>query len=88
MPLPYEKLQTLPPVRAFVVQFHNDADIESQSFSGRVEHVMSGQAKRFHSLDDLLAFFTWMLRVVDTPPQEVPSTDVIPNAGVSPPGRS
>jgi hypothetical protein len=84
----YEKLKTLPPARAFVVQFHNDADIESHRFSGRAEHVMSGQAKRFQSLEDLLAFFTCMLRVVDTPPQEVPSTDVIPTAGVSPPGRS
>jgi hypothetical protein len=84
----YEQPKTLPPVRAFVVQFYNDADIEQQSFSGRVEHVMSGQAKRFHSVEDLLAFFTWMLRVVDTPPQALPSADIIPNAGVSPPGRS
>ena len=88
MSLSYEKSKTLPPVRAFVVQFYNDADIEHQSFSGRVEHVMSGQAKRFHSVEDLLAFFTWMLRVVDTPPQEMTSADIISNAGVSPPGRS
>jgi hypothetical protein len=88
MPLPNEKSKTLPPVRAFVVQFHDDADIESQGCSGRVEHVISGQAQRFQSLEDLLAFFTRMLRVVDTPPQEMAPTDVIPNAGVSPPDRS
>lgn len=88
MSLSDEKPKTLPPVRAFVVQFHNDADIESDRFSGRVEHVMSGQAKRFQSLEDLLAFFTWMLHIVDTPPQEITSADIIPNAGVSPPGRS
>ena len=41
---------------AFVVQFAPDADPAGGQCSGRVEHVASGQATRFHSLADLLAF--------------------------------
>ena len=41
---------------AFVVQFRVGTDIEWGPFEGRVEHVVSGQATHFHSLDELLAF--------------------------------
>ena len=41
---------------AFVIQFRPETDIEGGRFEGRVEHIPSCQAKRFHSLDELLAF--------------------------------
>jgi hypothetical protein len=42
--------------RAFVVQFRDDTDIEMGRFMGRVEHVISGSATHFSSLQELLAF--------------------------------
>jgi hypothetical protein len=47
--------------RAFVVQFDTQADIACGSFTGRVEHVVSGQAIQFHSLETLLAFMARLL---------------------------
>ena len=52
---------SLPVRRAFVVQFRAEADMEQQRFVGRVEHVVSGQATLFHSLEELLAFFEQVL---------------------------
>jgi hypothetical protein len=52
---------SLPVQRAFVVQFRAEADVEQGKFAGRVEHVVSGQATRFYSLDELLAFFAQIL---------------------------
>lgn len=49
---------SLPVQRAFVVQFRAEADVERGCFEERVEHVVTGQATRFHSLDELLAFLT------------------------------
>ena len=51
----------LPRQRAFVVQLHAQADVTPERFAGRVEHVMSGQAVRFHSLDEYLAFIAQVL---------------------------
>jgi hypothetical protein len=51
---------TLPSNRAFVVQFRTRPR-GAPSWGGRVEHVVSYQAARFDSLDELLAF---MLRVL------------------------
>lgn len=48
--------------RAFVVQFRAETDVEGGRLEGRVEHVTSGQATHFHSLDDLLAFLGKVLR--------------------------
>lgn len=53
---------TLPVERAFVLQFRPEADIEQGSFTGRVEHVQSGQAARFDSLEELLEFLGRVLR--------------------------
>jgi hypothetical protein len=39
-----------------VVQFDTRTDIERGHLTGRVEHVVSGQAIQFHSLETLLAF--------------------------------
>jgi hypothetical protein len=42
--------------RAFVVQFDPSTDVARGHLAGRVEHVVSGQATPFHSLEGLLAF--------------------------------
>ena len=52
---------SLPVHRAFVVQFRAQAEVEQGRFEGRGEHVVSGQASLFHSLEDLLAFFAQVL---------------------------
>jgi len=49
---------------AFVVQFRPETDIEAGRFEGRVEHVASYKATRFHSLDELLAFIASVLTEV------------------------
>jgi hypothetical protein len=52
----------LPIHRAFVVQLYATTDIDGGQVAGRVEHVVSGQATHFPSLDVLLAFITTILR--------------------------
>ena len=51
----------LPPERAFVVQFYADTPLDTRHMSGRVEHVISGQVRHFHSLATLLDFITHVL---------------------------
>jgi hypothetical protein len=51
----------LPANRAFVVQFRAPLSNGSLTYDGRVEHLVSGQEARFHSLKELLAF---MIRVL------------------------
>ena len=52
----------LPADRAFVVQFLATAEVDAGRLEGRVEHVVSGQATHFASLEDLLAFMARVLR--------------------------
>ena len=52
---------SLPANRAFVVQFRAQPTEASSAYEGRVEHLLSGQVGRFHSLEELLAF---MVRVL------------------------
>ena len=52
----------LPGERAFVVQLAATAEVAPGRLEGRVEHVVSGQATHFHSLEDLLAFMARVLR--------------------------
>jgi hypothetical protein len=47
---------------AFVVQFLSDTAVEQEHLAGRVEHVVSGQATAFQSLETLLAFIAQVLR--------------------------
>ena len=47
---------------AFVVQFQSDTAVEQGRLAGRVEHVVSGQATDFQSLETLLAFMAQVLR--------------------------
>ena len=49
------------PHRAFVVQLREHADVEQGQWVGRVEHVTSGQAAHFQSLEELLAFIAQVL---------------------------
>lgn len=51
---------------AFVIQFRPETDIEAGRFEGRVEHIASSKATRFHSLDELLAFIASVLTEVST----------------------
>ena len=46
---------------AFVVQFQSDTAVEQGHLAGRVEHVISGQATDFQSLETLLAFMARVL---------------------------
>jgi len=49
---------------AFVIQLTPETDIEAGRLEGRVEHVASHQAARFHSLDELLEFIAAVLAEV------------------------
>jgi hypothetical protein len=52
------------PYRAFVVQFRAETEVERGRCAGRVEHVVSGQATHFVSLEELLAFVARVLSEV------------------------
>ena len=54
--------------RAFVVQFRAETDVEQGRFVGRVEHVVSGQAAQFQSLEELLAFMGRVLSQMRSEP--------------------
>ena len=65
---PAEVPSALSPHRAFVVQFYAETELAQARCAGRVEHVVSGQATHFHSLEELLAFFIRVLMTVRTQP--------------------
>lgn len=50
---------------AFVIQFRPETDIEAGRFEGKVEHVASCKATRFHSLEELLAFIESVLTEIN-----------------------
>lgn len=50
--------------RAFVVQFAVDTALSDAGMAGRAEHIVSGQAIRFHSLEELLTFITQVLQTL------------------------
>ena len=67
--------QPLFPVRrAFVVQFSAATAVEPARFSGRVEHVVSGQAAQFQTLEELLTFLAQVLRTHATALEVPPET--------------
>lgn len=68
---PTRRTAPLSPYRAFVVQFGEETQLEMGRMVGRVEHVVSGQATRFESLDALLAFLTRVLREVQQAPPTI-----------------
>lgn len=49
---------------AFVIQFPSKSDLLAGRFSGRVEHVSSGLAKRFESQAELLDFMEQVMKKV------------------------
>ena len=49
---------------AFVIQFRPETDTEAARFEGRIEHIASHEATRFHSLDELLGFIASVLTEV------------------------
>ena len=46
---------------AFVVQFDTLTNVVRGQLAGRVEHVVSGKATQFHSLESLLRFIDQLL---------------------------
>jgi hypothetical protein len=46
---------------AFVIQFRPETDVEARRFEGRIEHIASYKAMRFHSLDELWDFIAGVL---------------------------
>jgi hypothetical protein len=48
----------------FVVQFAADTTLDTMGLTGRVEHLVSGQATRFRSVEALFAFMAARLREV------------------------
>jgi hypothetical protein len=59
---------SLPTNRVFVVQFRAQPTGASSSYDGRVEHLVSGQVARFHSLEELLRFMVGVLAGVQEQP--------------------
>jgi hypothetical protein len=55
---------SLRPEHAFVVQFGPATQVDAGPVEGRVEHLVSRQATRFHSLEALLGFVSRVLREV------------------------
>ena len=51
----------LSPHRAFVLQLREQADVEQDQWAGRVEHVTSGRATHFQSLEEIVTFITSVL---------------------------
>jgi hypothetical protein len=64
MKSPLEQHPLFAPAQAFVVQFRRETVVDTGRIAGRVEHVVSGKAARFQSLDELMAFMTEVLREV------------------------
>ena len=59
---------SLPSNRVFVVQFRAQPPGASSSYDGRIEHLVSGQVARFHSLEELLGFMVSVLADVQEQP--------------------
>ena len=69
MPQDTEECAPLSVHYAFVVHFRTSTDIAQGQLAGRVEHVVSGQATHFASLEELLAFMARVLATVRAPPR-------------------
>ena len=50
---------------AFVIQFREGTDIGAGRLEGRIEHIASYKAARFHSLEDLLSFIARVLEEME-----------------------
>ena len=54
---------------AFVVQFREGTDLEAGRLEGKVEHIASYKAARFHSVDELITFMARVLTEIRNPDQ-------------------
>ena len=61
MERPDRSVGTLPPERAFVVQFSDDTSFAEAAVVGRVEHIRSGRTTHFTSMDQLVSFLEELL---------------------------
>ena len=59
----------------FVVHFRMSTDIAQGRIEGRVEHVVSGRATHFASLEELLAFIAKVLTAVHAQSRRNPGGD-------------
>ena len=59
-----------PTQHAFVVQFAAHTALDAEDLAGRVEHVVSGQATQFHSLQALFEFVVQVLQAIHTSEDE------------------
>jgi len=59
-----EETPALSPQRAFVVQFRTRVGVEQTRFTGRVEHMTTGQTTRFESVEELVTFVSRVLATV------------------------
>jgi hypothetical protein len=59
LPLPLDA--PFSPHWAFVVQLREGTTLTPEALHGRVEHIVSGQATHFSSVEDLLAFMACVL---------------------------
>jgi|HubBroStandDraft_1064217.scaffolds.fasta_scaffold1056685_2 hypothetical protein len=57
----------LPAARAFVVQFRAPEDGKPESLKGKVEHISSGQAQNFSSMEELCVFMEQVLKGLANP---------------------
>ena len=52
--------------RSFLLRLYPGSDLDAAEISGRVEHVVSGEAREFRSVSDLLQCLGQLLRRVGT----------------------
>ncbi len=56
--------------RAFVIQLSPEVDLSSTKFAGRVEHVETGRADGFHSVEELVRFIEQTVQDTDVMARE------------------
>ena len=71
-----QRLPSLPSNRAFIVQFRLPSESKPMTWEGRVEHVISGQAQRFQSQEQLWAFITRVLTALQNGPRPGTAQDM------------
>jgi hypothetical protein len=56
--------------RAFVIQLHSEADLDQAKFVGRVEHVDSGRADGFRTVEELVRFIEQTVKEMEETAQD------------------
>ena len=51
--------------RGFVIQLHSEVDFSLAKFAGRVEHVDSGRADGFRSVEELVKFIEQTVKEIE-----------------------